>query len=156
MTNKQDSFEIGQHVRVLNYHNGLYQGLLACESAFEFAGEEGVIVKLEYAYEGFSPEARVCMSTGGIYSIELCFLEVIHDAPRFKVSPRKLSPQCSILLSHFEKGRSITQRSALIDFGIAALPRRIADLKAAGYEIVSVMESNKLTGQRYARYSMPA
>ncbi len=35
-----------------------------------------------------------------------------------------------------------------------ALPRRIADLKDRGYKIKSLLEHNKLTGQRYARYSL--
>jgi len=39
-----------------------------------------------------------------------------------------------------------------MDFGVMALPRRIADLREHGYHIVSVLENNKLTGQRYARY----
>lgn len=67
---------------------------------------------------------------------------------------RKLSPQCELILNHLRKGHTITQRSALMDYGIMALPRRIADLKEMGYRIESVMEHNKLTGQRYARYSL--
>ncbi|OIN07924.1 helix-turn-helix domain-containing protein [Oceanisphaera psychrotolerans] len=67
---------------------------------------------------------------------------------------RNLSPQCEVILNHLRKGHTITQRSALMDFGVAALPRRIADLKELGYRIESVMEHNKLTGQRYARYSL--
>lgn len=65
---------------------------------------------------------------------------------------RRLSPQCARILNHLMKGHSITQRSALMDFGVMALPRRIADLREHGYNIVSVLENNKLTGQRYARY----
>ncbi|SDU39746.1 helix-turn-helix domain-containing protein [Geopseudomonas guangdongensis] len=67
---------------------------------------------------------------------------------------RRLSPQCDLILNHLEKGHSITQRSALMDFGVMALPRRIKDLKEMGYPIRSVMETNNLTGQRYARYSL--
>ena len=67
---------------------------------------------------------------------------------------KKLSPQCQMILNHLRKGHSITQRSALLDFGIMALPRRIADLKESGHKIVSTIETNKLTGQRYARYSL--
>lgn len=67
---------------------------------------------------------------------------------------RSLSPQCELILNHLKKGHSITQRSALMDFGVMALPRRIKDLKELGYPINSAMETNKLTGQRYARYSL--
>ena len=65
-----------------------------------------------------------------------------------------LTPQCQTILKHLRKGHTVTQRSALMDFGVMALPRRIADLKEAGYKVHSVMEKNTLTGQRYARYSL--
>lgn len=82
-------------------------------------------------------------------------LEASPEEPTRKVTPvGSLTPQCRTILKHLKKGHTITQRSALIDFGIAALPRRIADLKEAGYDIESVMEHNKLTGQRYVRYSL--
>lgn len=84
------------------------------------------------------------------------------DRPSFEVTEVKakrkprMTPQCALILQHLRKGHTITQRSALIDFGIAALPRRIADLKEQGYPVESVIEHNKLTGQRYARYSLAA
>lgn len=67
---------------------------------------------------------------------------------------RALSPQCTLLLNHLKAGGTLTQRSALMDFGVMALPRRIKDLKERGHKIKSVTEFNKLTGQRYVRYSM--
>lgn len=67
---------------------------------------------------------------------------------------KHLTPQCLVILSHLRKGHTVTQRSALMDFGVMALPRRIADLKEAGFNIESVMEKNTLTGQRYARYTL--
>jgi hypothetical protein len=54
-----------------------------------------------------------------------------------------------ILLS----GGSLTQRSALMDYGIMALPRRIADLKAQGFPVKSEMKTNPNTGQRFAQYT---
>jgi hypothetical protein len=48
---------------------------------------------------------------------------------------------------------SLTQRSALLDYGIMALPRRIADLKDQGFPVKSEMETNPNTGQRFARYT---
>ena len=67
---------------------------------------------------------------------------------------KKLTPQCKAIIEHLKKGHTITQRSALMDFGIMSLPRRICDLKELGYKIKSVLEVNKLTGQRYSRYSL--
>ena len=43
-----------------------------------------------------------------------------------------MTPQCRTLLNHLRKGKTLTQRSALMDFGVMALPRRMADLKEAG------------------------
>lgn len=58
------------------------------------------------------------------------------------------------LLKHLLAGRSITQRDAMqfLTTSIAALPRRIADIKEMGYPIVTVYEKNKFSGRRYARY----
>jgi hypothetical protein len=61
--------------------------------------------------------------------------------------------QLSTIRKQLLKGNSLTQRSALLDFGIMALPRRIADLKEAGFPIKSVIKNNPHTGQRYASYS---
>ena len=52
------------------------------------------------------------------------------------------------------KDGALTQRSALMDYGIMALPRRIADLKASGFPINTKMKTNPTTGQRYAQYTM--
>lgn len=72
----------------------------------------------------------------------------IHRKP---LHPTKLSRQCRILLRHLQRS-NITQRQALMDHSIMALPRRIADLKEAGYNIETVMKVNAHTGQRYAAY----
>lgn len=70
------------------------------------------------------------------------------------VPEEKLTPQCQRILRVLKAGHTITQRSALMDFGIMALPRRIADLKEAGYAITSTMQKSPLTGQRYAQYTL--
>ncbi|GGX91006.1 hypothetical protein GCM10007160_18090 [Litchfieldella qijiaojingensis] len=51
-------------------------------------------------------------------------------------------------------GNTLTQRSALMDFGIMALPRRITDLKETGFPVKVEMKSNPMTGQRFAQYSL--
>lgn len=60
--------------------------------------------------------------------------------------------QTDRLLSHFRKGKVTTLRGALIDFGVASLPRRIADLRERGHDIQKNMKRNPVTGQRYAEY----
>jgi len=52
------------------------------------------------------------------------------------------------------KDGALTQRSALMDFGIMALPRRIADLKASGFPVKTEMRINQMTGQRFAEYTL--
>jgi len=66
---------------------------------------------------------------------------------------RSSMTQLSTIRKQLLKGNSLTQRSALLDFGIMSLPRRIADLKEAGFPIKSVIKNNPQTGQRYASYS---
>lgn len=72
--------------------------------------------------------------------------------PNLYIALQALTPQCAMIAHQLIEGKSITQRSALMDFGVMALPRRIADLKERGWEIGRKVESNKHTGQRFARY----
>jgi hypothetical protein len=64
---------------------------------------------------------------------------------------RRLSPQCQVVLDHLRRAGSITQVEANAVHRIRALPRRIADLKAAGVA-VTAQQRRDLTGQRYVRY----
>ena len=64
----------------------------------------------------------------------------------------KLSPQHRKILNHVKKVGYISSRPALIDHGIAALPRRIVDLKRMGYLFDKEFMKNPSTGQRYVRY----
>jgi hypothetical protein len=63
----------------------------------------------------------------------------------------KLSPQVRTVLAHLTKHKSLTQAEAGTVYRIRALPRRIADLKEAGYKIRSEHKQDA-TGQRYVRY----
>lgn len=83
------------------------------------------------------------------------FSMVPATAKKQPVHPSKLSRQCRIILRHLQTN-AITQRTALMDHGVMALPRRIADLKEAGYQIESVMKKHPVTGQRYASYYLAA
>lgn len=62
--------------------------------------------------------------------------------------------QVNVIRKQLLKGNTLTQRSALMDFGIMALPRRIRDLKETGFPVKTEMRVNPQTGQRYAAYSM--
>jgi hypothetical protein len=60
--------------------------------------------------------------------------------------------QNQILLAHFKKAKSISQREALVDYSIQSLTKRISELKAAGHNIQTQFKKHPVTGQRYARY----
>lgn len=64
----------------------------------------------------------------------------------------QLTPQMRTILTHCNKVGYITGRAALMDYGIAALPRRIKDLAEAGYCVRTERRTNPATGQRYVRY----
>lgn len=60
--------------------------------------------------------------------------------------------QNQILLAHFKKAKSISQREALVDYSIQSLTKRIAELRDQGYNIETQHKKHPVTGQRYARY----
>ena len=60
--------------------------------------------------------------------------------------------QNQILLRHFKKTRSISQREALLEYSIQCLSKRIQELRDAGYNIETQHKRHPTTGQRYARY----
>lgn len=62
--------------------------------------------------------------------------------------------QNEILIKHFKKARSISQREALVDYSIQSLTKRISELRSMGYKIKTVHKHHPITGQKYARYVM--
>lgn len=60
--------------------------------------------------------------------------------------------QAEKLLAHIQKTGSITQREAMIDYGVQSFHRRLTDIKDAGYELVAVKKHHPTTGQVYSRY----
>lgn len=65
--------------------------------------------------------------------------------------PLNNRPMTDLILDHLKTKGSITNVEAQALYRCRALPRRIADLKAKGHEIMSVLRQDQ-TGQRYARY----
>jgi hypothetical protein len=65
----------------------------------------------------------------------------------------KLSKQCQVVLDHLQRTGSITPVEAAAVHRIRSLPRRILDLKNAGFVIDSV-RAQDITGQRYVRYTL--
>lgn len=65
-----------------------------------------------------------------------------------------LAPQALTVLKHIQKAGSITLREAILDHSVQSLPRRIKDLREAGFNIVGSWRSHPLTGQRYMRYAL--
>ena len=60
-------------------------------------------------------------------------------------------PMLDLILDHLLKKGSITNVEAQALYRCRALPRRIADLKADGIPIKTILKKDA-TGQRYARY----
>jgi hypothetical protein len=60
-------------------------------------------------------------------------------------------PMTHLILTHLQQKGSITNVEAQALYRCRALPRRIRDLKEAGWNITSVLKKDA-TGQRYARY----
>ena len=64
----------------------------------------------------------------------------------------KMETQEKIVLNYLEKNGSITSLEAFKKFYITRLSAVIFNLKAKGYEIDKVYETNKRTKKHYARY----
>lgn len=65
--------------------------------------------------------------------------------------------QCEHILRHMQDFGSITQAEAIAEYGCYRLAARIADLKAAGHNISSRIETGKNRyGERisFARYTL--
>lgn len=117
----------------------------------------GTVVSLNYDYTRHQPDAVINIDGGGQEMVDFPFIRVIPSTPQPKQRQQrtgKMTPQVRRIRNHLRKGYTITQRSALLDFGIMALPRRIADLKEHGFPITTTMEVNDATGQRFAMYRM--
>lgn len=65
---------------------------------------------------------------------------------------KKKMTQLDKILDHMRKNGSITQREAMLDHHIQSFTRRIADLRALGYDIISENRKHPVTGQEYTRY----
>ena len=66
----------------------------------------------------------------------------------------KKPTQNQMIASYLLKGRGITPLEALNKFGCLRLGARIADLKKMGLPIDSNMVRDKVTGKRYAQYTV--
>lgn len=60
--------------------------------------------------------------------------------------------QNEVLIKHFRKTRSISQREAIVEYSIQSLTKRISELRSMGYKIKTIHKKHPITGQKYARY----
>lgn len=60
--------------------------------------------------------------------------------------------QYQTVLRHLRRHGNISQRDALVDYGITRLASRIDELRNSGYRIKTVMKRNPATGRSYGRY----
>ncbi|MBT1154403.1 hypothetical protein J1C56_02235 [Aminobacter anthyllidis] len=87
-----------------------------------------------------SPEARG-QNDGGYHPYD------------FAVAHRSLAPQAREVLKMLKEAGRITGVQAWNILKVRSLPRRISDLKEAGYNIKKAMKEDH-TGQRYAEYTL--
>lgn len=62
--------------------------------------------------------------------------------------------QLTMLVNHFKKAGSITQREALMSYSVQCLTKRIQELREKGFPIKTVNRVHAVTKQRYAQYVM--
>ena len=60
--------------------------------------------------------------------------------------------QLDTIMKHLQTVGSITNREAIVEYNIMALPRRICDLKEFGLKFNSVRKTHPVTFKRYVRY----
>lgn len=91
------------------------------------------------------------LSKGTLWFVFIGSLELV---PEEEEQP-KLTPQARQVLDMILRTGRITGVQAWNVLKVRSLPRRIADLKAAGHKIISTMKTDHL-GQRYAEYTLSA
>lgn len=64
----------------------------------------------------------------------------------------RLTPQLRMILNHCKRVGYITGRSAIMDYGIMSLSRRMVDLQELGFKVRTEERRHPGTGQRYRRY----
>ena len=58
------------------------------------------------------------------------------------------------IIKHLRDAGSITVREAIVEYSISSLTKRISELRALGYSIVSKTKQHPITGQDYVRYHL--
>lgn len=62
--------------------------------------------------------------------------------------------QHKLIIKHLRTTKGITVREAMIEYSISSLTKRIHELRALGYNIISTLKRHPVTGQRYVRYTL--
>lgn len=75
-----------------------------------------------------------------------------HTKPKKEYPMAKKLTQHQIILNHFKKVGTITQRDAIVEYSIQSLTKRIQEMRQLGYNILSMRKRHKVTGQLYTRY----
>lgn len=65
----------------------------------------------------------------------------------------KKATQCAVVLNWLQTKGELTNRQAVVDLNIMALPRRVMELRDAGYNIDMTYRKSS-TGARYGVYTL--
>lgn len=169
-------FNIGDKVKVTSEYGAFPAGTQGVVIGYDFRGGEVepscALVYVEGSAKGHDGFGKGDTSEGWLLKangtawyyaerdLEFANLPVVvapAAAPRqVTVKKRtKLNPQAQLILDLMYNKGSVTAVEASAVYRVRALPRRIADIKEAGYKVRRVLLKDE-TGQRYARYYIDA
>ena len=60
--------------------------------------------------------------------------------------------QAQLIIKHLSKTGSISQREAMLEYGVASLTKAMSRLRKEGYVILDDWHKNPITENRYKRY----
>jgi len=72
-----------------------------------------------------------------------------------KLTPQaRLTPQQQVIVAYLERGKTLTNKTALMCLGIGSLSRRMTDLKELGYDILKEKEFDERDQTWYTKYKL--
>lgn len=63
----------------------------------------------------------------------------------------KRMTQAEAIIHHIETTGSITQREAMLEYGVQSFTKRLCDIEAKGHVLIKQRKVHPVSGQRYTR-----
>ncbi|MCF4099803.1 helix-turn-helix domain-containing protein [Maritalea mediterranea] len=77
--------------------------------------------------------------------------EALEGARGWKGKSGKMT-QVEKILNHIKTAGSISQREAMLDYGVQSFHRRLSDIRERGIKLYPQSKKHPTTGQEYTRY----